>query len=355
MGLVLLLVLMAFRVPGPLCVGQQPWAVLRGEGAAVGAVAFSSDSKVIATAGADGRVDLWEAISGRRRATFREHRDRIVALAFSSDGTFLSAVCKDGAVTLWDLRTSKVRSTLPVHEDRVAPFGLSPNGKLLVSGGPQNTVRLWDTATGKQKFQRPFEGLRSVVFSPDGKRLAVGQPGSIKRLVQVWAVGTMQESYSFEWRKLPHFYTKSSIVYACACNLGLAFSPDGKLIASCGTIAHQKGFSGEVWVWDTATSKQTATLKMRAEVVCTVAFSPDGKLLAAAGGPVHLKDVEPNDPRGEVCLFEVATGKQKAAFGGHVGSVHTVSFCPNGRLLATGGEDGAVCLWDVPAVLKAAK
>jgi WD40 repeat protein len=109
----------------------------------------------------------------------------------------------------------------------------------------------------------------------------------------------------------------------------VAFSPDGRLLASCGD-------DWTVRLWDPAISQPAATPEGHASEVYGVAFSPGGRLLASCGSDDRI-----------VRLWDPASGQPVAALEGHSAEVNTVAFSPDGRLLASGSDDRTVRLWDV--------
>jgi WD40 repeat protein/transcriptional regulator with XRE-family HTH domain len=290
-------------------------------------VAFRPGGKLLATADGDNTVRLWNPATGRLVATLRASapataRYGVRAVAFSRDGKLLASAGADGTVRLWNTATGRPIGA-PLHASaRYGVYGVafSPDGKLLASVGGDNTVRLWNTATGRRvgKTLRtgsgPLGGWGAVAFSPDGKLLAAAGGDGFVRL---WNPATGRPVGA------PHQSGSGFGVY------GVAFSPDGKLLAAADG-------DGTMRLWNPATGRRA-----RAPIQATntpnpvhgVAFSPNGTLLASA-----LDD-------GTVRLWNPATGRPIGAPVQIRGGVAAVAFSPGGKLIAAGDGDGMVRLW----------
>jgi WD40 repeat protein len=167
--------------------GQGRWSFhqrwLRKHAKPITCLAFSPDSQALALADYDNAVRLWEAQTGKERATLGEHGGLVFSVAYSRDGKSLASAGDDGTAKIWDVATHKAH-TLP-HLGPVRGVAFSPDGQRLASAGAEGTVRLWDVVTRQEILTLkgvagPFS---SVAFSPDGKRLAAA---STQGIVQVW-------------------------------------------------------------------------------------------------------------------------------------------------------------------------
>ncbi|MDQ8707157.1 TIR domain-containing protein [Streptomyces sp. LHD-70] len=153
-------------------------------------LAFSPDSRTLATTAEGNTVMLWDVATHRRTGGTRPgHTAQINAVTFSPDGTMFATASRDNTVRLWNAGTRKqIGEPLTGHRSGVNSLAFSPDGATLVTAGMDRTVRLWDVAT-RRPIGEPLEGhsdtVTGVAFGADGRTIA---SWSNDRTVRLWDV-----------------------------------------------------------------------------------------------------------------------------------------------------------------------
>jgi WD40 repeat protein len=162
---------------------------LEGHSDSVTSVAFSRDSKHLASASYDKTVKIWDANTGACLQTLEGHSRWVRSVAFSRDGKHLASASHDHTVKIWDANTGACLQTLAGHSNSVTSVAFSRNGKHLASASDDKTVKIWDANTGAclQTLKGHSDLVRSVAFSRDGKHLA---SASDDWTVKIWDANT---------------------------------------------------------------------------------------------------------------------------------------------------------------------
>jgi WD40 repeat protein/serine/threonine protein kinase len=148
---------------------------------------FSLDGRILASAGADPKVTLWQVATGRELASHLVgHAAAIASLALSPDGRALASGSHDGTVIIWDIADPthpSLHRKLEGNAGAIWAVAYAPDGATIASGNEDGTVKLWDPTTGRERctLVGHSAGVLTLAFSPDGSVLATGdRQGTIR-------------------------------------------------------------------------------------------------------------------------------------------------------------------------------
>jgi WD40 repeat protein/tetratricopeptide (TPR) repeat protein len=301
----------------------------------------------------DGRIEIHDETGTPTRSI----RANSQPFALSPDGQWLALVGPGNSVELHPAHGDGPVVTLGSHRDPITSFAFSPDGATLASASWDQTATLWDLGRRERRviLRGHKEKVSDLAFSPDGDWIATSSHDYTAR---IWDVRTGQTLAVLPGRSFIH---------------AVAFSPNGRYLAVddlAGTVrvyqlrgrlerrwlvGHNNGVNdlafhprlarvasaaddSATFVWDLESARPVRHWKVSALGVETVTYSPDGSLLATGG--VLAED-------GLIRVWDAETGAPRGTLAGHAASVRALAFDASGRQLATGDTAGVLILWDV--------
>lgn len=317
---------------------------------------FSPDGTLLVANTSNAPNRLWDVNTGKSIKDLTQNATMWGILTFSQDGKTLVCQKQSGEIELWDVATKMLRTTLgedlriPIHT-----LAFSSDAKTIVAANPNGEIRIWDTNTGAEVsvfstgHTRKFGAL---AFSPDSTLLASGHINTIV----LWDART--------------FTQLSNRVDTNAWINAVGFSPDGSTLNSVKSFSFKKrtrgpfikeGVLSTLSLWDTRTGDKLSDLPVESYLgelpklsgmqnssssttgaIGVVVFSQNGSMLATALNSKKATE----DYRFTVHLWNIPHRTVNLTLKGHTDSLSALAFTPNGRTLASGGDDGTIRLWE---------
>ncbi len=304
------------------------------QSSAIATIAFSPDGKLLAAIARDSnQIRVWSVETGVLQFRLQSGDGAITQLAFSPDGQWLATVDTQHMVQLWQVRSGQIHRKLS-HPTEVRDLAFSPDGeRLLTASGSE--VHIWEVKNRRshQVLSHPHQ-VNCIAFSPNGLAIATASRDGSVRFWQ--APGAMIQD-SYPWQKM----VSSKPLHTPSSSLSqVLFSPNGRVVAvsdqqnrvwlwevSTGKLKLQLGRSNNL---KNPTHPEQGM----------VAFSPDSQYLATTGW-----EISANQPIPMVQLWNVQSGQLIDVLRGYSGALKSIQFSPDGSLIATAGTDGAARLW----------
>ena len=314
-----------------------------GHESAVTCMAYAAGGKLLVSGSLDKTVRLWNPATGEHLRLLTVHEDAITAVAFSPDGKLVASAAKSGVTRLSSLADGKPVAEFTGPAKGATALTFSPASTVLFAGGEAPEVLAWEIAGGKEVVRLTTGHDGAVMAFGDGGALALTANGEIRaedtpERLQVWDLTTKLPVASISIREERYGSVR--------CDAAI-FSLDGRLLASS-QVSEYQGIrpsygATRLRLWERASGQPIRTLSPT--ITTVLAFSPDGRLLASggAGQSGHLIVGYGSG----IDIWDTFTGKK-------VGELpvtpNCVAFSPDGSQLATGGSDHAVLIWKAPRI-----
>jgi WD40 repeat protein len=301
---------------------------------------FDPSGRFVFAGAQDNSVLRWELASGKK-TPFVSHNSWVRALAFQPRDKVLFSGGYEGRILAWSVEGDSPvpRWSIDAHKGWVRALAVNPDGRLLASCGNDNLVRLWSTTDGRPKGELAGHPCHvyNVAFHPEGKHLV---SADLKGVVKVWDLATATLAREFDAGIL-HKYDNTFLADIGGIR-GMAFSPDGALLACAGITEVTNAFAGVgkplVVLFDWKAGKPKQLLRPKENFQGTawgVGFHSTGHVVGVGGGNGGTLWFWKPDQTPDVFALKLPT------------NARDLDLHPDGRRLAIAFFDGAVRVYDV--------
>lgn len=331
-----------------------PMRTLLGHKDAIRRIVFHPIYILLVSCSDDRSVKVWDAETGKCERSLTGHTDSVLDAAFNPPGTILATSSADLSIKLWDFNSFSVLKTLNSHDHSVSCIKFSPSGDNLVSCSRDKTVKTWDISTGNcLRTMSGHDGwVRRIDVSPDGSLVA---SASMDENICIWNLKSGKLVHLVQG----HEHVVESVLFSNAhadkvisesLKPAIGLSSPSKPLNDPNETANSSAAAADglggahffsvsrdntVRMWNTATGKLEKTLLGHESWVMDVILHPSGKFLLTCGDDKSILVWD-------LTTFRVTRRIENA----HKAFVSCVSWSPLMPMLASGGIDNVVNLWE---------
>lgn len=282
----------------------------------------------------------------------------VAEAAWNPQGTMVALAHIDGKVTVWNALTGKQKLVLDGHTDKVFCVSWSLDGRTIASGGADKTVRLWDAISGKttRLFEASKGFVRVITHSPDGRKIAWGGGASLyvydltQETPPVMLTGGPEMILTVQWSpdsaqiacgnwwdnsiRIWDIATRSAVRHLSARYV--KWSPTGHDVENWVSSTPW----GDIQVWDADTGKRIGNFIGHSGFISSISWSPDGADFVSASRDQTFR------------LWNLSSGRMIRNFMGHTGEVRMVHWSPDGTHLVSASRDGTAKIWAIKENVK---
>lgn len=320
-------------------------------------VAISSDDRLVAKGGSDGKIKIWELGTGQNVHSIKAHDSHVVGLVFTANSQKLISSSFDQTIKIWDLESGACLQTLQIQAP-VYRIAINQNSTILASGSNCGDILLWNIATG-EILKRLIGHTLTVVdlsFQPEGKFLA---SSSFDTSIKIWDLDTEDCVNTLTG----HTQLVSSVNFN-----------------SLGNQVVSSGLDKSIKIWDVDSGRCLQTIQKHTKTVIDVLFSPNDQQIISGSQDLSVRiwdEVNPDhwectkilqghdntiwsialnatgkilissDQGGVLKVWDVVLGKCIKTFGTISKVFRSLTFHPQRNLLASSSEDRQIQLWDL--------
>jgi WD40 repeat protein len=278
--------------------------------ALIGGWARPSSADKLITGGADKKVKIWDAATGKMLKEVDAHEKAVNVIALSPNGKTLATGGADKKVKLWSLEDGKLIKEIEAHSGGVTSLQFTLDGEKLITGGGDKTIKTWDAVSGKEgdSVKDAHDGDVITIFAvPEPKMtISYGKDGAVK----FW-----DDSGNAQFT-IPHEGVTA-----------MAVNPVSPALYTADKDGNIKWWTQDAGSGDFSESQGSA--------INVITILPDGKkmLSGSADGKIKIWDTDSKKLLGTVDA-------------GHKGGVTAIATDPKGKTIFTAGTDGKVKVWD---------